>query len=69
MTAPNNILSASEIELATGRKRPATQAAVLARRGVPFQFTGRVLVERTIALAHELLPREARGGVDLSKVR
>lgn len=66
----SDTLSPAEIAAATGKRRPATQAAVLARRGVPFRYTpARVIVERAVALAHELLPRDTRGGVDLSKVR
>lgn len=63
-------LSAAELAEVTGKKRAASQAAVLARMGVPFVFLGRaVRVARDVAQAHALLPERMRSGVDLSRVR
>ena len=63
-------LTAAELVEATGKRRAASQAAVLARRGVPFAFLGRsVLVDRAVALAHALLPNARPTGIDLSRVR
>lgn len=63
-------LTPAEVAAATGKTRPASQAAVLAKRGIAYTYTGsRVRVERAVALAYEILPRERAGGVDLSKVR
>ena len=63
-------LTPQELAQATGKKKPAAQAAELARRGIAYAFTGsRVKVERAIALAYELLPQSQNRGVDLSKVR
>lgn len=64
-------LTPDEVAKVTGKRRAASQAAVLAKLGIPFAFSGRsVRVERLIAQAHALLP-EARptGGVDMSRVR
>lgn len=64
-------LTPAELADVTGKRRAASQAAALAKLGIPFVFSGRsVRVERLIAQAHALIP-EARpaGGVDLSKVR
>mgnify|MGYP000902553684 FL=1 len=50
-------LTPAELVTATGKRRAASQAAVLARMGVPFTFLGRsVLVDRAVAMAHALLP-------------
>jgi len=55
---------------ATGKRRAASQAAVLARMGVPFHFLGRaVAVDRTVAVAHALLRDVRPAGIDLSRVR
>ena len=51
-------LTADELRAITGKAQPKSQAAALARLGLPFKFTGRaVLLERAIARAHELLPQ------------
>jgi len=51
-------LSADELRAVTGKAQPKSQAAALARLGLPFRFTGRaVLLDRAIARAHELLPQ------------
>lgn len=64
-------LSPAELAEITGKKRAASQAAVLARMGVPFVFLGRaVRVARDVAQAHALLPQgRIGGGVDFSRVR
>ena len=64
-------LTPAELTAATGKARAASQAAVLARRGVPFVYSGSsVRVARTVAQAHELLPPPARsGGVNFGAVR
>ena len=63
-------LSPAELVTVTGKRRAASQAAVLARMGVPFAFLGRsVSVERAVAMAHALLPNARPAGVDLSRVR
>lgn len=60
---PADVLSKTELQAITGHARPTTQAAKLARLGVPFRFTGRaVVVERVAATLHELLPQQAAGG-------
>lgn len=65
-----NALSPTELVEATKKKRAASQAAVLARMGVPFTFLGRsVLVDRAVAMAHALLPNARPTGIDLSRVR
>lgn len=70
MSAPAPTLTPSELVEATGKRRAASQAAVLARKGVPFSFMGRsVLVDRAVALAHALLPNARPTGIDLSRVR
>jgi hypothetical protein len=64
-------LTPAELAEITGKRRVVSQAAVLAKMGVPFQFLGRAIrVQRQIAQAHALLP-EARvsSGVDFSLVR
>lgn len=64
------ILSAEELVTATGKRRAASQAAALARMGVPFHFLGRAVhVERAVAMAFALLPNARPVGVDLSRVR
>lgn len=64
------MLTAAELIAITGKRRAASQAAVLARLGVPFAFSGRsVNVDRTVALAHALLTAPKKQGVDLSRVR
>lgn len=63
-------LSPAELVTVTGKRRAASQAAVLARKGVPFSFFGHaVSVERAVALAHALLTETKPAGVDLSRVR
>jgi hypothetical protein len=65
-------LTAKELVEITGKTRPASQAAVLARQGIPFTFLGRaVRVSRQVAQAHALLPQVASkaSGVDFSLVR
>jgi hypothetical protein len=49
-------LTAAEVAKATGKTRAASQAAVLARRGVPFVFTGSaVRLVREVAAAFGLI--------------
>ena len=65
-------LSPAEVAQITGKTRAASQAAVLARLGVPFVFLGRaVKVARAVAQAHALLPQSSHrtAGVDFSRVR
>lgn len=64
-------LTPTELAEVTGKRRAASQAAVLARMGVPFVFLGRALkVDRTVAAAHALLPQTRQpAGVDFSRVR
>lgn len=63
-------LSQAEVAEITGKKRAASQAAVLAKLGVPFVFLGRsVRVARAVAQAHSLLPERVARGFDLSRVR
>lgn len=63
-------LTPAEIAEVTGKKRPAAQAAELAKRGIAYGFTGsRVRVMRAVALAYELLPQSQNRGIDFSKVR
>jgi hypothetical protein len=63
-------LTAAELYEATKKRQAKSQAAVLARMGVPFAFSGRsVLVDRAVALAHALLPNARPTGIDLSRVR
>ena len=64
-------LTPSELAMITGKPRPAQQAAELAKRGVPFVFSGRaVRVSRIVAQAHELVAeRRPTGGIDFSAVR
>lgn len=53
-------LSSSELQALTGKAQAKTQAAVLARLGLPFRFTGhKVILDRAIATAHDLLPKPA----------
>ena len=71
MTHPDDLTPAELAEI-TGKTRAASQAAVLAKLGVPFTFLGRACkVGRTVAQAHALLPerRPTTGGVDFSQVR
>ena len=64
------MLTAAELIVITGKRRAASQAAVLARLGIPFAFSGRsVSVDRAVALAHSLLSAPKVLGVDLSRVR
>lgn len=67
----DDTLTAAEVAEVTGKKRAATQAAVLAKRGVPFVFSGSsVKVQRLVAQAHALLPQGRIGkGLDFSRVR
>ena len=70
MTVRDDDLTPAEVAEVTGKTRAASQAAVLAKRGVPFVFLGRaVKVARIVAQAHALLPERMRSGVDLSRVR
>ena len=62
-------LTPDELRQITGKARPASQAAELARRGIAFVFNGRVRVQRAVALAYDLLPQRERGGVQLENVR
>jgi hypothetical protein len=64
-------LTPQELAAVTGKKRAASQAAVLARRGIPHTFTGSaVRLARAVAQAFELLPdRRIGGGIDFSRVR
>lgn len=63
-------LQPHEVEAVTGRKKPAAQAAELARRGIAYVFTGRsVKVRREVAVAFELLPQTTARGIDFGKVR
>jgi len=64
-------LTPAELAQATGKKRPASQAAELARRGIAYVFTGqRVRVQRAVAMAYELLPQSRQNsGPDFSRVR
>lgn len=63
-------LTPAEIREITGKARPASQAAELARRGIAFWFTGQgVKVQRAVALAYDLLPQRGASGVDLKRVR
>lgn len=64
-------LTPAELAAATGKARAASQAAVLAKRGVPFVYSGNsVRVARAVAQAFELLPQPAlRSGVNFGAVR
>ncbi len=64
-------LTPAELAEITGKRRAPSQAAVLARMGVPFVFLGRaVRVSRAVAAAHALLPqRAAASGIDFAAVR
>lgn len=56
-------LTADELKAITGKARAASQAAVLARLGLPFKFTGRAVeVSRLVAAAHQMLPQAPAGG-------
>jgi hypothetical protein len=67
---PEELLTPAELAAATGKKNAAAQAAVLARRGVPFTFLGRaVKVARAVAEAHAILPQRPAGGVNFARVR
>jgi hypothetical protein len=70
MTSADDLTSA-ELALITGKPKPAQQAAELAKRGVPFVFSGRaVRVSRIVAQAHELVAeRRPAGGIDFDAVR
>lgn len=63
-------LTPAEVAAATGKTRPASQAAALAKRGIAYVYTGsKVRVSRAVAQAFELLPQAQSAGVDLSKVK
>jgi hypothetical protein len=63
-------LTPAELVTITGKPKPAQQAAELAKRGVPFVFSGRaVRVSRVVAQAHELVvERRPAGGIDFGAV-
>lgn len=66
----DDTLTPAELVKATGKSRAASQAAALARMGIPFAFLGRsVSVERAVAMAHALIQPARPRGVDLSRVR
>lgn len=67
----DDLLTPAEVVAATGKARAASQAAVLARKGVPFTFVGHaVKVARAVAMAHALLPeRRPVGGIQFDRVR
>lgn len=67
----DDTLSPQELAEVTGKARAASQAAALAKLGVPFIFLGRaVKVSRVVAQAHALLPQtKPTTGVDFSRVR
>lgn len=64
-------LTPAELVEITGKRRPASQAAELAKRGIAFVFTGRGLkVRREVAMAYELMPANDSGWtLDTSKIR
>jgi len=64
-------LSPTELRAITGKAQAKSQAAVLARWGLPFRYTGRaVVLDRAVARAHELLPMaRPSGGVRLDLAR
>lgn len=63
-------LTPAELAKVTGKSRAASQAAVLAKMGIPFSFLGRsVSVDRAVAMAHALITPARPRGVDLSRVR
>jgi hypothetical protein len=63
-------LTPTEVAEVTGKRRPAAQAAELAKRGIAFQFTGQgVRVLRAVAMAYDLLPASQRRGINLQAVR
>ena len=65
----SDTLTPSELADVTGKSRASSQAAVLARMGVPFVYLGRaVRVAREVAQAHALLDDRKPAGVDFSKV-
>ena len=68
---PDDTLTPAELKDATGKARAASQAAVLAKRGVPFTFLGHaVKVSRAVAAAHALLPDRPRGsGINFAAIR
>jgi len=69
LTAPDR-LTPAELEKITGKARAASQAAALARLGVPYTFTGRaLLVDRTVAVAHSLLTAPERRGINMAAIR
>lgn len=67
----DDTLTPAEVAEITGKRRAASQAAALAKLGVPFHFLGQaVRVSRQVAQAHALLPeRRQASGVDFSLVR
>lgn len=72
MPANSPTLDADELRRVTGKRQAASQAAVLARLGIPFVFLGRAIrVDRHVAQAFELLKQDNPHpqGVDFSKVR
>lgn len=65
-------LTAAELAEITGKRRAASQAAALAKMGIPFVFLGRaVKVSRQVAQAHDLAPQTTRpaSGVNFALVR
>ena len=70
MMMSEDTLTPAEVAQITGKRRAASQAAELARRGIAYAFTGRgVKVLRAVAMAYELIDAKPARGVDLSKVR
>lgn len=67
----DDTLTPDQVATITGKKRVASQAAELARRGIAYAFNGRQLkVLRSVAMAYDLIPQHQQPrGIDLSKVR
>lgn len=70
MASTDDTLTADELRAITGKAQAKSQAAALARLGLPFRFTGRaVLLERAVAKAHELLPQARPEPTELPPVQ
>lgn len=66
----DDTLTPAELRAITGKAQAKSQAAALARMGLPFSFNGRaVKLDRAVARAHELLPSRQASGVRLDLVR